>query len=107
MHTLASAFAWAAKWPSLNQRQLGERLPKPITFQQIQKYERGINRITICTLQDIGGVLGLPLPFFLEDLREVRDMLADDEWHMLMAYRKVSPEIRQAMMLLLGDRKGI
>jgi len=92
------------KMAELNQKQLGERLPKPITFQQIQKYERGINRISICTLKDIGAALGLPLPFFLEDLGEVRDMLAEDEWRLLTAYRKVSPEMREAMMLLLGDR---
>ncbi len=95
------------KIAELNQQQLGERLPKPISFQQIQKYERGTNRISICTLKDIGAVMGLPLPFFLEDLSEVRDMLAEDEWRLLTAYRKVSPEIREAMMLLLGDRQAI
>ncbi len=65
------------KLAKLNQQQLGEQLPKPITFQQIQKYERGTNRISICTLKDIGAVLGLPLPYFLEELGEVKEMLAD------------------------------
>ena len=95
------------KMAELNQTQLGKRLPKPITFQQIQKYERGTNRISLCMLKDISEVLELPLPFFLEDLQEAQDMLADDEWRLLMAYRKVSPEMRQAMMVLLDDRKGV
>lgn len=38
-----------------------------ITFQQIQKYERGINRIGSSRLYDFSGVLGVPVSFFFED----------------------------------------
>lgn len=30
----------------LSQEALGQALPKPVTFQQIQKYERGVNRVS-------------------------------------------------------------
>lgn len=39
-----------------------------ITFQQIQKYEKGVNRIGAGRLQDISRVLGAPVSFFYSDL---------------------------------------
>ena len=49
---------------SMSQEKLGERLG--ITFQQIQKYEKGTNRIGASRLQQIGTVLGVPVSFFFE-----------------------------------------
>jgi transcriptional regulator with XRE-family HTH domain len=39
-----------------------------ITFQQIQKYEQGTNRVTISRLHDISDALNVPLSFFLDSL---------------------------------------
>jgi transcriptional regulator with XRE-family HTH domain len=38
-----------------------------VTFQQIQKYEKGTNRISASRLQQISGVLQVPISFFFED----------------------------------------
>jgi len=38
-----------------------------ITFQQIQKYEKGTNRIGASRLQQIAGALGVPVSYFFED----------------------------------------
>jgi transcriptional regulator with XRE-family HTH domain len=40
-----------------------------VTFQQIQKYEKGTNRISASRLQQISRVLQLPISFFFEDPR--------------------------------------
>ena len=37
-----------------------------VTFQQIQKYENGANRIGASRLQQIAEVLSVPVPFFFE-----------------------------------------
>ena len=37
-----------------------------ITFQQVQKYEKGTNRISVGRLQHIATVLGVEVPYFLE-----------------------------------------
>jgi transcriptional regulator with XRE-family HTH domain len=37
-----------------------------LTFQQIQKYEKGANRIGASRLQQIAEVLSVPVPFFFE-----------------------------------------
>jgi transcriptional regulator with XRE-family HTH domain len=49
---------------TMSQEKLGERLG--ITFQQIQKYEKGSNRIGASRLQQISSVLGVPVSFFFE-----------------------------------------
>jgi transcriptional regulator with XRE-family HTH domain len=49
----------------MSQEKLGEALG--ITFQQIQKYEKGTNRIGASRLQHIASVLTVPVSFFFED----------------------------------------
>lgn len=41
-----------------------------VTFQQVQKYEKGLNRIGASRLWDIAQVLGVGVEFFYEDLDE-------------------------------------
>jgi transcriptional regulator with XRE-family HTH domain len=48
----------------VSQEKLGEALG--LTFQQIQKYEKGINRIGASRLQQAAEILGVTVPFFFE-----------------------------------------
>ncbi len=48
----------------MSQEQLGQRLG--ITYQQVQKYEKGVNRVGSGRLHEIGGILGVPASFFFE-----------------------------------------
>lgn len=48
----------------LSQEKLGEALG--VTFQQIQKYEKGMNRISASRMQSIAQVLGVPVSFFFD-----------------------------------------
>ena len=41
-----------------------------LTFQQVQKYEKGMNRVGASRLWDMGKVLGVPISFFFEDMDE-------------------------------------
>ncbi len=47
---------------SMSQEKLGEQLG--ITFQQVQKYEKGANRIGASRLQTISQVLEMPISYF-------------------------------------------
>jgi transcriptional regulator with XRE-family HTH domain len=38
-----------------------------VTFQQVQKYEKGTNRVSASRLQHIAHVLQVPVSFFFED----------------------------------------
>ncbi len=50
----------------INQTKLGKAIG--ITFQQIQKYERGTNRVSASRLFNLSRVLGEPISYFFEDL---------------------------------------
>lgn len=72
----------------MTQQQLGEAVG--IKFQQIQKYETGMNRISASRLWDIAHAMDVPVSFFFEGLEEGEsgaaaptntpgDLLADKE----------------------------
>lgn len=50
----------------MSQEKLGEALG--LTFQQVQKYERGVNRIGASRLFDLARVLDVPIGFFFDDM---------------------------------------
>ena len=54
----------------LSQEKLGEAIG--LTFQQVQKYERGANRIGARRLHDLSRVLDVPVSFFFDDMDPVR-----------------------------------
>jgi transcriptional regulator with XRE-family HTH domain len=49
---------------NMSQSGLGDALG--ITFQQVQKYEKGTNRISASRLQQVCHILQVPIPFFFE-----------------------------------------
>lgn len=52
----------------MNQERLGELLG--LTFQQVQKYEKGVNRIGAGRLYEIASILGVNIGFFYDDIEE-------------------------------------
>lgn len=52
----------------MSQERLGDALG--LTFQQIQKYERGVNRVGASRLFDLARVLDVPISFFFDDMPE-------------------------------------
>src|SRR5262245_60591158 len=61
----------------MSQEKLGEKLG--LTFQQVQKYEKGINRIGASRLFDLAQVLGVTVQFFYEEApaAEVHQLVPD------------------------------
>jgi len=50
----------------MSQEKLADRLG--LTFQQIQKYEKGTNRISASRLQHLAQILEVPISFFYDEL---------------------------------------
>ena len=48
----------------MSQEKLGDAFD--LTFQQVQKYEKGTNRISASRLQQMSNILQVPVPFFFE-----------------------------------------
>lgn len=69
----------------MTQQQLADQVG--IKFQQIQKYETGMNRVSASRLWDISATLGVPIAFFFEGIDTSKgqtgavegDILADKE----------------------------
>ncbi|MBK5927830.1 helix-turn-helix domain-containing protein [Rhodobaculum claviforme] len=94
------------------QQQLAEAVG--IKFQQIQKYETGMNRVSASRLWDIASTLDVPVGFFFEGLEGAEiatngngDMLADREaLELLRAYYAMPEGQRRRLFDLarvLGD----
>ena len=71
---------WRRRELKLTQEQLGEKLG--LTFQQVQKYEKGVNRISAGRLFEMAQVLGITITYFYEgvdDLLESPSLLTVHE----------------------------
>lgn len=57
----------------LSQEKLAEEIG--LTFQQIQKYERAVNRVSASKLYDFSKALGVPVNYFYQGLDDTKDNL--------------------------------
>ena len=101
----------------MSQERLAEQIG--VTFQQVQKYEKGTNRIGASRLQAIAGVLAVPVAFFFQQdnsqplntdglgaingLEDLSDFLTSKEGLSLnKAFMKINdPSIRQSVLTLI------
>ena len=58
----------------MSQEKLGDLLG--LTFQQVQKYEKGVNRIGAGRLFEIARILGVPIDFFYDGVASSAENLA-------------------------------
>jgi transcriptional regulator with XRE-family HTH domain len=73
----------------MSQEKLGEALK--ITFQQVQKYEKGTNRVSASRLQQIASILGVTIDYFYEGA-EADATAVPDETAVLLTEALASPE---------------
>lgn len=106
----------------MSQERLAEMLG--VTFQQVQKYEKGVNRIAASRLHDISSALDMPVARFFEGLAGVRagvaetskdyidDALATPEGAQLIALfasiksRKIRRQVVELVRALTEDTDG-
>jgi transcriptional regulator with XRE-family HTH domain len=98
----------------MSQEKLGDALG--LTFQQVQKYEKGMNRISASRLQHMSQILQVPVPFFFEGapggaagLNEspsyVNEFLATSDGLVLAkAFTRIGdPKLRRLIVRLVED----
>jgi transcriptional regulator with XRE-family HTH domain len=61
----------------MSQEKLGDAIG--LTFQQVQKYERGANRIGASRLYDLARVLDVPVSYFFEELGDAESGSRSDQ----------------------------
>lgn len=81
------------KIAKMSQNHLGEQLG--ISFQQIQKYERGANRVSASKLHEIATILGVEPCFFFQGIdpstenKAQPDFLTDEMLQLLDSFQKI------------------
>jgi transcriptional regulator with XRE-family HTH domain len=70
-----------------------------LTFQQIQKYEKGVNRIGASRVFEISRILGVPIQFFFDDY--------DADTGRSYGFAEAGPDDGAAMMELLNSPEGV
>lgn len=70
-----------------------------LTFQQIQKYEKGVNRIGASRVFEISRILGVPIQFFFDDY--------DIDTGRSYGFAEAGPDDGAAMMELLNSPEGV
>jgi transcriptional regulator with XRE-family HTH domain len=89
----------------ISQTELGDRLG--VSFQQVQKYEKGVNRVGAARLQQIATALDVPITFFYSGdgkAREVESLLIIDSsfsLRLLRAYSKMKDQAVQRQFVSL------
>ncbi|MQB45673.1 helix-turn-helix transcriptional regulator [Rhizobium sp. ICMP 5592] len=101
----------------MSQERLADQIG--VTFQQVQKYEKGTNRIGASRLQAIAGVLAVPVAFFFQQdntqplatdglgaisgLEDLSEFLTSKEGLSLnKAFMKINdPSVRQSVLMLI------
>ena len=81
----------------MSQEKLGEQMG--LTFQQIQKYEKGANRIGASRLFDLSKILEVPVQFFFEE--------APLESGGFAAPGMAEPEGEERILSFLNSREGL
>jgi transcriptional regulator with XRE-family HTH domain len=92
----------------MTQQQLADKVG--IKFQQIQKYETGMNRVSASRLWDIADALGVSISFFFEGLDDARenarsaeaDLMADKEALELVRSYYAIPEAQRRRLFDLA-----
>ncbi|WP_375651931.1 helix-turn-helix domain-containing protein [Bartonella sp. LB28NMGDW] len=97
----------------LSQKELGSYLG--VSFQQIQKYEKGLNRVSAGCLLEIAKKLEVPMNFFYADLLTAdistkehalhhdQDTYSEKEHALLKNFRELQPKKQKAILWLISD----
>ena len=106
---------------AMSQEKLGFALG--LTFQQVQKYEKGMNRIGASRLQQISHILQVPVAFFFEgapnalapqgsgsalSMAEIDDFISDSEGLRLIgAFMRIdNATLRRRIVMLVQEIAG-
>lgn len=104
---------WRRRELRLTQEKLGELLN--LTFQQVQKYEKGVNRVSAGRLYEIAAVLGVQIAYFYEgaskllpqretvvaedDVATSAPVLSADTLELIAAFQSITePSLRKSLL---------
>ncbi|PIT69184.1 helix-turn-helix domain-containing protein [Bartonella tribocorum] len=96
----------------MSQKALGHALG--ISFQQVQKYEKGLNRVSAGRLKEISDILNVPVSFFYADVITKQHALSShdevisntEEYLLLKRFRTLTSIKQRAILQLIMDENA-
>lgn len=89
------------KMRGITQSELGGALG--ITFQQIQKYEKGTNKISATSLKKVSEFLKVPINEFFKNFNEITLLDNAEEFLVTKAFRKIKYKNKPRVAKLLVE----
>jgi transcriptional regulator with XRE-family HTH domain len=98
------------KAAGMSQMRLADRIG--VSYQQVQKYEKGASKLSVPRLMQIAEVFGVPVTAFLEDTRlgkvaeaqAAYSNLTEDEAKLLMLFRRLRrKKLKDGFLEMLRD----
>ena len=92
----------------LSQSELGDALK--VSFQQVQKYEKGVNRVSLTRIQQVAEATGKPVAFFIANSNEsyanadpniTRLLTSREGYELAVGWFAASPAARKVMLSTL------
>lgn len=106
--TLGSLIRQLRKSSRMSQMQLADRIG--VSYQQVQKYEKGVNRLSVSRLKQVADALGVDISVFIEELNRPTAAepqakyvgLSNEEGKLLMLFRRIkSKKLRMDFLTML------
>ena len=85
-----------------------------VTFQQIQKYEKGTNGVSSARLLQLSSFLKVPIKYFFEDYQDFTSSNEENSSSkdvnysfLLRIFSDLEPQQKEKLLEVLGDQKNI
>lgn len=107
---LGSLMRQLRKSSRMSQMQLAERIG--VSYQQVQKYEKGVNRLSVSRLKQVSDALGLDISVFIEEINRPTAAepqakytgLSNEEGKLLMLFRRIrSKKLRTDLIEMIDS----
>jgi transcriptional regulator with XRE-family HTH domain len=88
---------------NISQDELGQKLG--VSFQQIQKYEKGVNRIAGEKVLQISGLLGIDPNYLLgwdKDSFRIQEQVSGEAMKMALRFESLHPDLRSPIQRMLN-----
>jgi len=109
-HDIGSLIREMRKAAGMSQMRLADKIG--VSYQQVQKYEKGASKLSVPRLMQIADVFGVPVTAFLEDSKLGRvaetqaaySNLTEEEAKLLMLYRRLRrKKLKDSFLDMLKD----
>lgn len=109
-HDIGSLIREMRKAAGMSQMRLADKIG--VSYQQVQKYEKGASKLSVPRLMQIAEVFGVPVTAFLEDstLGKVAESqaaysnISEEEAKLLMLFRRLKrKKLRETFVEMLRD----